>query len=500
MSSGAITVAPVAAVALVPAVALGAVGYGAYKATEAVVEAYFRNRLSAEERRSRELDTAARRLRVAGVGVGVGELTGATAGVSNLRASVHTLAARNLETDLRLREEQATLNGLDVQRSALSAQDETLRRWCEESGLASLPVKPRGHPDASAVEEARQQIATFTAAATVMRANLELARGQIDAEQTRTVFARMIELPGGREPEPLWRTGLRNRIHDAVVELRLRDTIPNALRAAAALVETSDDQVQASDTVSAALVELRRLHQISVTELNVRNRVHLVMGQAEAIEHYGIAERCRSALDEVAARASDAEDGATFSAWARATAQDLEERMLESLQARAEAHEAFALEVGELAAQELKEAMCAALVATDHYVEVPMETALPRGGRLLVERAEGSHGHTGYAKIVEVRHGTVHSRTVRLSKEQDAAQDATACARQTGRDRDRVEPVLRASLADKLAQEAITWHHQDAVAVSWQPLNERDERVVATVFENTVDEAAAKARPLPRQS
>lgn len=496
MSSGDLTVAPVAALALAPVVVVGAVAYGAYRATEAVVEAYFRSRLAAEEHRSRELDTVARRLRVAGVG----EHTGPTDGVANLRATVHALTTRNLETDRRLREEQATLNSLDVQRAALSAQDGTLRRWCEESGLAELPVQPLGHPDVSAVEEARHQIAAFSAAAAVMRADLELARGEIDAEQTRTAFAKLIELPGGREPEPRWRTEMRGRIHDAVVELRLQGGLPTTLHEAAALVETSEDQRQVTESVSAALVELRRLHQISVTELNFRNRVHLVMAQAEAIEHYGIAERCRSALDSVAAKALSAGDGTTFRVWARATAQDLEERMLESLDARAQAHETLAQDVRERAAQALKEAMCAALVATDHYVEVPMETALPSGGRLLIERAEGGHGHTGYAKVVEVRRGTVHSRTVRLSKGQDAAQDATACARQTGRDRDRVEPVLRAYLAERVDQEAITWHHQDAVAVSWQPLSEGDARAVAKAVEITVREDITIARSVPRDS
>ena len=54
MSSGDVLILPVAAVALVPAVALGAIvgiGYGVKKATEAAVEAYFRSRLEAEERR-----------------------------------------------------------------------------------------------------------------------------------------------------------------------------------------------------------------------------------------------------------------------------------------------------------------------------------------------------------------------------------------------------------------------------------------------------------------
>ena len=51
MSSGDVLILPVAAVALVPAVALGAIvgiGYGVKKATEAAVEAYFRSRLEGQ--------------------------------------------------------------------------------------------------------------------------------------------------------------------------------------------------------------------------------------------------------------------------------------------------------------------------------------------------------------------------------------------------------------------------------------------------------------------
>lgn len=152
--------------------------------------------------------------------------------------------------------------------------------------------------------------------------------------------------------------------------------------------------------------------------------------------------------------------------------------MLESLQARAQADESVALQLQELAAHRLKEAMCAALMATDSYVEVPMETVLPHGGRLLIERAPGSQSHTGYAKVVEVRDGTVSSRTVRLSQLATPAEDTAACARQTGRDRDLVEPVLRESLAEKVDQDSINWDHQHEVAVSWQPLSEGDQNAV----------------------
>ena len=82
MSSGDVLILPVAAVALVPAVALGAIvgiGYGVKKATEAAVEAYFRSRLEAEERRASELQTMARRLRRPGGGRGGPEGQGADA-------------------------------------------------------------------------------------------------------------------------------------------------------------------------------------------------------------------------------------------------------------------------------------------------------------------------------------------------------------------------------------------------------------------------------------
>lgn len=488
MSSGDVMILPVAAVALVPAVALGAIagiGYGVYKATEDVVEAYFRSRLEAEERRARELETIARRLRVAGVDVPGGP----AGGVTDLRARTHTLTARNQEADRRLRDEQATLNGLDVERSSLSAQDRTMRRWCEESGIGDLPDLPTSQPDASAVEEGQHQVAVLKAAADSMNAALAHARADIDADQARAVFARMIELPGGLAPGPGWRKELRTRIRDAVVELRLDGSLPGELREAAILVETSEDRARATETVDAALAELRRLHQVAVMELNFRNRVHHVMAQAEAIEHYGIAALCRAALGKVADKAADAGDGAAFSAWARTTAQSLEERMLQSLRARALADESLAQRVQELAAQQLKEEMCAALMATDSYVEVPMETVLPHSGRLLVERAQGSQDHTGYAKVVEVRSGTVSSRTVRLSHLGTPAGDTTACARQTGRDRSQVEPALRESLAEKVDQDSIAWDHQHAVAVSWQPLSDGDLSAVTAAFRVARSEA-----------
>ena len=497
MSSGDVLILPVAAVALVPAVALGAIvgiGYGVKKATEAAVEAYFRSRLEAEERRASELQTIARRLRVAGVDVPGGP----AGGVADLRARVQTLTARNQEADQRLRDEQATLNGLDVERSALSAQDRTQRRWCEESGIRDLPHPPTSQPDASAVEEAQHQVAMLKSAALSMKAALAHARGDIDADQARTVFERMIELPGGAAPEPSWRKELRNRMRDAVVDLRLDGSLPGEFREAASLVETSEDQAQVTERVDAALAELRRLHRVAVTEENFRNRVHHVMAQAEAIEHYGIAELCRDALGQVAAKAAGAGDGSAFSTWARATAQSLEERMLESLQARAQADESVALQLQELAAHRLKEAMCAALMATDSYVEVPMETVLPHGGRLLIERAPGSQSHTGYAKVVEVRDGTVSSRTVRLSQLATPAEDTAACARQTGRDRDLVEPVLRESLAEKVDQDSINWDHQDEVAVSWQPLSEGDHNAVTAAVKPVG--ATAKERHLKERS
>ena len=272
MSSGDVLILPVAAVALVPAVALGAIvgiGYGVKKATEAAVEAYFRSRLEAEERRASELQTIARRLRVAGVDVPGGP----AGGVADLRARVQTLTARNQEADQRLRDEQATLNGLDVERSALSAQDRTQRRWCEESGIRDLPHPPTSQPDASAVEEAQHQVAMLKSAALSMKAALAHARGDIDADQARTVFERMIELPGGAAPEPSWRKGCATA---CATRWSISDSMAPPGRVPRGSEPRRDERGPGTGDRAGRRRPgraARRLHRVAVTEENFRNRV-----------------------------------------------------------------------------------------------------------------------------------------------------------------------------------------------------------------------------------
>lgn len=418
MSSGEVSVVPVAAIVLAPVVVGGAVVVGAVMATEAVIMAHYRSRIRSQQARRAVLVDHAGRLRIQAPAQST-EMAGS---VSSARTLVATLAKENAEWESRLEQEQATLDTLRVTVAEATGRHTNLARWVGEVETSATPLS--GVPtfgQVSASEEARLQIAALAADNETLETALRAAHARLDAQHADAAW-RSIAIPLvadlDRDPQSSierWRTVLRERLANAVRGASaLGRDLPGAVADAAALIESSRERDDAERAVARAVELLEDAKQERAVRSSLESELEALIASAEAMEDYLLAERCDEAGEEYLAKVAAGVSVRDLELWARPMIADLHDGRRRSEETLA-AVKAAELERLRLAVQEAgHSALLEALLKTHTEVELTpeMEIFRPSGGKLL--RREGSatlvavwRGFEGETKIEPIKIGSM---------------------------------------------------------------------------------------------
>lgn len=416
------------------------------------------NRQRTEERRRAELIAYARRLRVAGPPAL--EVRGASA--AEVRLAVDEAISTNGEWEAKLAEEQTEVNSRVAELAAAMPRHDLLLGWAK---LAEVSVQvhetPPTFPELSAADEAERQVQRIREEISVLVAALKASQREIGEAQSgqRWQAIRMAEVSEEqRTAEQPWRVALSRKLKDELTRPGPVGELPAAVLEAFGLLSGVDgvasDRTAVTDAVNGAIRSLEGRRRAGATVKSCLTKLEELSKEATQLDSDLFLQSCDSAREEFEARQA-AHDPEELDRWWRTEA-----RRLENI--RAQVRRAHVTDLERRTARLLEqfyESACK-MVEELGYLQVGMETVVPKDGRLVsagtTSKTQGrlfrQPGSATYGKLVELAEdGKLSFRPVRLAgpdglPASDATGDERECERQSVENEEKVLALLAAEL------------------------------------------------------